>query len=210
MIHINLLPEEYRRTARTPLKLMVAVTAAVTVNALLLAWYGWLALGVAAGVESELTVLQTEADGLAPQVAYHRSLEQEEARHEARETTLAEINSSRISWTRKLDQFVDVVNRGNDGDRHLVWFDTLAIAQEARGGRGGGAGGLTAGGHSGSDNFGHVANFLDDLEESPFIEDFERPAPPEGSETQKDEELMPAVVWAFPLSVTLKEKEASR
>ena len=47
MIHINLLPEEDRRTARTPLKLMVAVTAAVTVNALLLAWYGWLALGVA-------------------------------------------------------------------------------------------------------------------------------------------------------------------
>ena len=55
-----------------------------------------------------------------------------------------------------------------------------------------------------------MANFFDDLEESPFIEDFERPAPPEGSETQKDEELMPAVVWAFPLSVTLKEKEASR
>lgn len=209
MIHINLLPEEFRRTARTPLKLMVAVTAAVALNASLLAWYGWLALGVAAGVQSELDVLRTESEGLAPQVAYHKSLEQESARHEKREKTLAEINASRISWTRKLDQFVDVVNRGNDGDRHLVWFDALTIAQEARGGRGG-AGALTASGHSGSDNFGHVANFLDDLEDSPFIDDFERPAPPEGSETQKDEELMPAVVWAFPLSVTLKEQGGAK
>ena len=74
---------------------MVAVTATVALNASLLAWYGWLALGVAAGVQSELDVLRTETEGLAPQVAYHNSLKQESARHEKREKTLAEINASR-------------------------------------------------------------------------------------------------------------------
>ena len=45
MITINLLPEEYRRTARTPLKLMAAVSGAVAVNTSLLAWWCWMSFG---------------------------------------------------------------------------------------------------------------------------------------------------------------------
>jgi len=209
MIRINLLPEEYRRKTRTPLKLMLAVSGLVAVNASLAAWLGWLALGVAASVESERSVLQTEDDGLRPQVAYHRSLDAESGQHKLREETLAEITASRISWTRKIDEFIDVVNRGGDGQRHLVWFDSISVTQ-ATGGRRGGAGSVTASGLSGSDDFGQVANFLDDLQDSSFIEDFNPPAPPEGSESLNDEDLMPAVVWAFPLSVELKDAEDAK
>jgi Tfp pilus assembly protein PilN len=209
MIRINLLPEEYRRKARTPIKLMLAVTALVSLNASMFAWLGWLAFGVAASVSSEKTVLNTENDGLKPQVAYHKSLKGESARHSKREQTLAKITADRISWTRKLDELVDVVNRGDIGQRHLVWFDSLSVQQGA-GGPKGSAGSLTAGGHSGSDNFGQVANFLDDLEQSAFIEDFHPPAPPEGTEQQEDPELMPSVVWAFPLSVELKELDEDK
>jgi Tfp pilus assembly protein PilN len=209
MIRINLLPEEYRRKARTPIKLMLAVTGAVTVNATLLALLGWLALGVSAGVESELAVLVTENDGLKPQVAFHKSLTVESARHSKREATLAKITAGRISWTRKLDELIDVVNRGGDGDRHLTWFDNLNV-QQGPGGQKGSAGSLTASGHSGSDNFGQVANFLEDLEESAFIEDFYPPAPPEGNESQTDPDLMPSVVWAFPLSVEIKERGSDK
>jgi len=209
MIRINLLPEVYQRKARTPVKLMVAVAGVVTVVASLTAWLGWLAFGVSASVHSELAVLQTEDDGLRPQVEYHKSLDAESAQHRKREETLAQITASRISWTRKVDEFVDVVNRGGDGDRHLVWFDSLNVQQTDGGGPKGqtGAGSLTASGHSGSDNFGQVANFLDDLEDSTFIEDFHPPAPPEGSETLNDPELMPALVWAFPLSIEIKGRD---
>ena len=207
MIRINLLPEEYQRKARTPVKLMLAVAGVVTLTSSLTAWLGWLAFGVSASVESELAVLQTEDDGLRPQVTYHKSLDAESAQHRKREKTLAEITASRISWTRKIDEFIDVVNRGGDGDRHLVWFDSLSVQQGATNPKANGGGGsLTASGHSGSDNFGQVANFLDDLEQSTFIEDFHNPAPPEGSETLTDAELMPAVVWAFPLTVDLKAR----
>ncbi len=204
MIRINLLPEEYQRTARTPLKLMVAVSAVVTINASLAAWCGWLAYGVTATVDSELAVLKTEDDGLAPQVTYNKSLTTESQQHSLRESTLSEINDSRISWTRKLDELVDVVNRGGGGERHLIWFDSMDVKQDGGTGRGPSAGSLKADGHSGSDVFAQVANFLDDLEESPFISDFERPAPPEGSGSVEDKELVPAVVWAFPLNVALK------
>lgn len=206
MIRINLLPEEYRRKARTPLKLMLAVSALVTLNASMVAWLGWLAFGVAASVDSERAVLDTENDGLEPQVAYHKSLKTESARHSKREATLAKITADRISWTRKIDELVDVVNRGGGGERHLTWFDSLNV-QQGSGGPKGSAGSLTASGHSGSDNFAHVANFLEDLENSAFIEDFHPPAPPEGTEQQEDPELMPSVVWAFPLSVELKQRE---
>ena len=211
MIRINLLPEEYQRTARTPVKLMVAITGTVAILTSLTAWYGWLALGVSASVDSEFAVLETEDDGLRPQVTYHKSLDAESAQHRKREQTLAEITSSRISWTRKLDEFIDVVNRGGDGDRHLVWFDSLSVQQCASGGRSkSAAGNLTASGHSGSGNFGQVANFLDDIEESSFIEDFYAPEPAEGSKALTDEELMPAVVWAFPLTIELKEAGANQ
>src|SRR5205085_7433785 len=53
MIRINLLPEEYRKKARTPIKLLLAVAGAVTVNGALLAWWGWAAFGVASEIESE-------------------------------------------------------------------------------------------------------------------------------------------------------------
>lgn len=211
MIRINLLPEEYQRKARTPVKLMAAVAATVAIVTSLTAWLGWLALGVSASVDSELAVLQTEDDGLRPQVAYHKALDVESAQHRKREQTLAEITESRISWTRKVDEFVDVVSRGGDGDRHLVWFGSLSVQQGTGAAKGkGSAGSLSASGHSGSDNFGQVANFLDDLEESSFIEDFDKPAPPEGSETLNDPELMPALVWAFPLSIDLKERGADQ
>ncbi|MCB9914396.1 MAG: hypothetical protein H6828_04485 [Planctomycetes bacterium] len=206
MIHINLLPEEYRRRAKTPFKLMLGVSGVVAVNASLAAWAGWLAFGVAARVDSEHAVLQTENDGLAPQVAYHQALTSESTRHKARETTLAEVTASRISWTRKLDEFVDVVNQGGEGSEHMVWFDDLTIEQKSDP-RSQSAGIFRAAGHSGSDNFGQIGNFLDDLAASSFMEDFHEPGHPEGTESLTDEELMPPVVWSFPLTVELKTVE---
>ena len=36
------------------------------------------------------------------------------------------------------------------------------------------------------------------------------PAPPEGTESQTDTELMPPVVWAFPLSVEIKPRDGKQ
>ena len=131
MIRINLLPEEYRKKNRTPLKMMLAVATGVTVNSILLAWYAWLAFGVSAEIESERTVLQTELDGLTPQVDYHKSLDGEQLRYAAREKTLAGITASRIYWTRKVDELITVINAGGEGERHFVWLDDLTVQQTA-------------------------------------------------------------------------------
>jgi Tfp pilus assembly protein PilN len=206
MIKINLLPDEYRRKNRTPLKLMLAVSAGVAANSVLLSWYAWLAFGVAAEIESERAVLQTELDGLNPQVTYHKSLEGEQKRYAAREKTLGAITASRINWTRKVDELITIINSGGEGERHFVWLDDLTVMQTTSA-RANTAGSFKASGHSGSDNFAQVANFLEDLERSSFIEDFLPPAPPEGTQTLVDNDLIPPVVWAFPLALDLKTPE---
>ncbi len=207
MILINLLPEEYRQKRRTPIKLLLGVSAAVAVNGSLAAFWAWTAFGVAAEVKSELAVLQDQKAGLDPQVAYHQDLEKESQLFDAREQMLKQITANRISWTRKVDELIDVVNLGGDGEKYLVWFDDLTVDQKESS-RNKSFGSLKATGHSGSTNPSHVANFLDDLERSTFCEDFNKPAPPEGSQSSKDEGLMPAEVWNFPLEVTLKAPEA--
>ena len=206
MIHINLLPEEYRRRARTPIKVTLATAGVIAVNALLLVWFAWLALGVMAEIDSERDVLQTELDGLTPQVNYHKSLETERKNFAAREETLATITGSRVNWTRKVDELVTVINSGGGGERHYVWLDDMNVVQNADP-RNKSAGSLRASGHSGSDDFAQVANFLEDLERSPFIEEFQPPAPPAGSQSSKDTELIPAVVWSFPLQIEMKTLE---
>jgi Tfp pilus assembly protein PilN len=209
MILINLLPDEFRQKRRTPVKLLLAVAGAVTVNGVLAAYWAWTAFGVSAEVKTELSLLEEQRTGLEPQLAYHHDLENESKLFDAREEMLKKITANRISWTRKVDELIDVVNVGGDGEKYLVWLDDLSVDQKESG-RGKGYGNLKASGHSGSNSFANVANFLDDIERSPFCEDFNKPSPPEGSQTAKDEGLMPADVWNFPLEATLKAPEERR
>ncbi len=206
MIRINLLPEEFRKKSRTPLKLLLAITGLVAVNAGLASWWGWTVFGIHAKVESERVTLQLEMDGLTPQVNYYHSLETESKQYKSREKTLGQITADRISWTRKLDELIDVANAGGDGSRHLVWLDDLTVAQSNDASMKS-YGSVRAAGHSGSDKFAQVANFLEDLEGSAFIDDFEKPSPPEGTQTLVDETLVPPVAWAFPLALSLKAPE---
>ena len=206
MIRINLLPEEYRKQARTPVKLLLGLLLAVIVNAGLASWWAFQAFGLQAELASETASLQTELDGLQPQVTYYNSLDGESKQYKSRESTLAAITSTRISWTKKLDELIDIVNRGGNGQRHLVWFDDLQVAQSSDP-KAKSPGTLKASGHSGSDKFAQVANFLEDLESSTFISDFQPPSPPEGTQTLVDETLIPSVAWSFPLALTLKTAE---
>jgi hypothetical protein len=206
MIRINLLPEEYRKKARTPIKLVLALAIAVLVNSGLVVWWAFQAFGIQAEIESEAASLQTEMDGLTPQVTYYTSLDGEAKAYKSRESTLASITGSRISWTKKLDELIDIVNRGNNGQRHMVWFDDLQVSQ-ANDAKAKSAGSFKATGHSGSDKFAQVANFLEDVESSTFIADFLPPSPPEGSQALADDTLVPSVAWSFPLSLTLKSPE---
>lgn len=203
MIVINLLPEQYRQKQRAPLKFMLATAGVVAVNASLLALWAWTSYGVATEVESELQLLKDTESGLKPQVAYHDALETESAQFDSREATLRKITEARVSWTKEVDNLVDLINRGGEGDKYLIWLDGLSVDTKENE-RANTWGELKATAHSGTASITHVANFLEDVEHSPLGLDFEPPVPPKGTAVTKDEGLMPAEIWNFPLEMSLK------
>ena len=207
MILINLLPEEHRQKKRAPLKFLAVISAAATVNATLAAFWAWTAFGVAAEVNSELQVLRDTEAGLQPQVAYHKDLESESTLFDTREATLKKITTARVSWAEQLDHVVDLVNRGGDGDKYLIWLDGLT-ADMKENTRAGSYGAMKANAHSGTSSITHVANFLEDVENSPLSRSFFSPEPPKGTAVAKDEGLMPSEVWNFPLEMNLKAPES--
>ncbi|MBM3989078.1 MAG: hypothetical protein FJ294_14110 [Planctomycetes bacterium] len=209
MMRVNLLPEQHRRRARTPLKVFGLVVAFVALTSLLASWYGWLAYGVMNEVHSELSGLQADAEGLQRQIDYHKQLDGERKRFAGREEALAGVTKTRVLWTRKIDELIGVINAGDDGRRHFVWLDDLVVSQSSDP-RASSPGQLKAAGHSGSPHFSQVADFLEDLERSSFLEDFLPPSPPEGTQTDPDPELVPAVVWNFPLALQLRPRESAK
>jgi Tfp pilus assembly protein PilN len=207
MILINLLPDGYRERNKTPIKFMVAVSSAVALNGTLLAFWAWTAFGVAAEMKSELAVLQDTKAGLEPQVAYHQELKKESGIFEAREKLLHRITSTRVNWTRKLDELVGLVNSGGE-EKYLVWFDDLNVEVQENT-RSKAFGRLKAEGHT-AESFTHVANFLEDVAESKFSDVFGPPRAPEGSASETDEGLVPSKIWTFPLELDLKSPKERR
>jgi hypothetical protein len=203
MILINLLPEQYHQKKRTPLKFLAAVAASVAINGSLLAYFAWTVLGVAAEVKSELAVLEETKGSLDPQVAYHKELEAESMLFQSREETLKNVTGNRVSWTQEIETLIDVVNAGGEGEKYLIWLDDLT-ADMKENERAKTYGKIKAGAHSGSADFDHLADFLEDVEESELTQSFNKPAPPSGTAQTKDEDLLPADIWNFTLEMDLR------
>lgn len=209
MIRINLLPDEYRRRARTPIRLLAATLAAVTVTTSLFAYWTWLAFGVAAEVETRRSTLELEMMGLRPQVAYHDALQAETAVHASRETTLAQITQNRVLWTQQVDALIDVVAAGRDGARHFVWLDDLKVdLQNPTGSRARTQdfGSMKAKAVSGSPEAAQATIFIDDLEDrevSSIPTTFRRPVFPSFTKNNPDETLIPAVTIDFQVDLPI-------
>ena len=207
MIEINLLPDDYRRSQRTPVRVFASIALGVTVNVSLAALWVWNDMGPAAEVEQQLEVLEGDLATLQPLVTYHKALETETKLYDSREKTLDQIVAERVSWTEKIDQLVDVVNAGGDDEsKYLIWLDNLNVSQKARVARGNvpaSGGSLTAKATSGDGDIALVANFLEDIADSDFGFGFMPPGGPEGSASEPDPELIPSVVFNFDLKLDL-------
>lgn len=207
MITINLLPDEYRRKAKSPIRVIAAIAAAALVNSTLFAYYGYLEFGTSANIETTRSVLELDLGGLEPQVVYHKALEKEIQTRSAREKTLSEITRNRVLWTKTLDELLDVVHAGREGIEHFVWFEDIDVKLEPGGGNSrGGYGKLKAAGHSGSEDYDQVANFLEDIEDrdiSGLWQIFGKPQAPQARINDADEDLIPSVNWSFPLTIEL-------
>ena len=127
MIQINLLPPEYRPRTGTPVARFVAIVVGVVLVACASgAWFYTHFIQLTNVLELR-DVRAEEAASKDRQKEHSLSLQREIDVYEKRRSAIQAINRSRTLWSRKLDQFYDIITGQDDEGSFKVWLDTLEV-----------------------------------------------------------------------------------
>ena len=127
MTRINLLPQEWRKKEMTPLATLIPVLAGITLVVGAGFFWGWLHFAELSGAEAARDEVRSIRETLAPSLQYAGKLEAEEGEYKSRQSTIESIRASRVPWTRKLDEFWDVLTDDDGGKKYLVRIDNLTV-----------------------------------------------------------------------------------
>ena len=209
MIQINLLPEEYRKAEATPIgRFLTIVVGAVIVTSGLVTYgfvhYGKLKGAIAVRIEAEAEYTNKKA-----QADVSLSLQAEIAGYEARRTAIQQIAKGRIMHSRKLDEFLDVVNNRGDRVAYYVWLNGLRVSppRVTRRGKTTTGGVFSFDGYAAATEsvaFSRVTKFREALRKDSFFEDFSGISMPNFKSVKWDDGLEPAAAGRFSFSMTLK------
>ena len=125
MIQVNLLPPEYRAAVGTPVVRFVAIVAGVLLVVGATCAYAYTHFIQLAKVRELQGLRAEEAKSKEAQKARSLSIQVEIAEYEQRRRAIQTINRSRVLWSRKLDQFFDVV--ANRDAPYQAWLDELEV-----------------------------------------------------------------------------------
>jgi cell division protein FtsB len=127
MIQINLLPPEYRPRTGTPVVRFVAIVVGVVLIASATgAWFYTHFIQLSNVLEIR-DVLTEEATTKDQQKQRSLALQSEIDLYEKRRTAIQTVNRSRTLWSRKLDQFYDIITQQDDTGAYKVWLDTIEV-----------------------------------------------------------------------------------
>jgi len=127
MIQINLLPPEYRPRTGTPVARFVAIVAGVVLVACASGAWFYTHFIQLTNVRELRDVRAEEATSKERQKEHSLSLQREIDVYEKRRSAIQAINRSRTLWSRKLDQFYDIITGQDDEGSFKVWLDTLEV-----------------------------------------------------------------------------------
>jgi cell division protein FtsB len=127
MIKINLLPPEYRPRTGTPVARFVAIVVGIV---MVLSAGGAFAYTHFIELAKVRELKQSRVEEVASmEMQRDRSLrlKQEIDTYEQRRDAIQRINRSRTLWSRKLDQFFDIVTAQNADETYSLWLDTIDV-----------------------------------------------------------------------------------
>lgn len=141
MIRVNLLPPEHRPAQGTPIGHFLVILASILLALGGAGAWAWMHFVQLPGAKDLREARQSLLRTLEPRVEYSKSLEEELKVYRDRRLAIQTINRSRVLWSKKLDQFFDIVAAEQAG--YEAWLDQLDVPNQttsaARGGRGGAA-----------------------------------------------------------------------
>ena len=200
MIRINLLPEQYRRSERTSTKVFAIMLGAVVLVCSGFGWFGLIYFGELEELQMKHSSVTDTLNAESKRAEYYDALVAEEKEFSKRSKTIQTIASSRMLWTKVLDELIDVVN--NNTDRHVGWFTSLNIQN----GRGRGGPSIVVPGFVQGKKITMVANFHEDLEKTRFFKDVSE-APMPSAIKKTDKGRYPPDAFGFTLKWTFKLPE---
>lgn len=204
MINVNLLPNEFRKRERTPIRIFLATMAASVVVAGTGGAFAYLRFGQLASEVQTLARLTEDRQAMEGQVKHHAALTTEVGEKEKWQQAIKDLRNGRITWSRKFDQLIDLVSQASDQGRYLIWFTDLAVTQTVDGKTNGGT--VSVKGLSSGDDVGKVALFFGDLKRHEFFQGFAAASEPEG----KVPEGANAGTVEFPLTLTLQGRDPKK
>ena len=125
MIQVNLLPPEYRAAAGTPVVRFVAIVAGVVLVVGASCFYAATHFIQLAKVREVKSLREEEAASKETQKTRSLQLQKEIEEYEQRRRAIQTINRNRVLWSRKLDQFFDVV-AGREAP-YSGWLEELEV-----------------------------------------------------------------------------------
>jgi Tfp pilus assembly protein PilN len=208
VIHINLLPHEYRKAEATPIgRFLAIVIGAVLVTSGLVA-YGYVHYSELKGVREVRASVEEQYANKKAQAQISQNLQAEINAYETRRQAISQVARSRILQSRKLDEFLDIVHNGGNRDAYYVWLDRLSVTPARRArrrGKGPGSGGTWAfDGYAETTEFSRVTNLRDAIRKDSFFEDFQQISMPNFKAQVWDDGLEPSSAGKFSYQMTLK------
>jgi Tfp pilus assembly protein PilN len=193
VIRINLLPADLRRGNRLPPKVLAAAFASAVAVSGAIGWFGIVYFGDLGAAEDALAQVEQKLAEHQKKVNYHDQLQANRKDYAARVQTIQDIAKSRRLWSKFLDEVIDVVNNNGDTDRHLAWFDSIAVKGDPKKGTT-----VTMPGNVQDQDKSRVANFHEDLESSSFAKELLSKSDPT-FRLEEDKVRIPPQSLAFPL-----------
>jgi hypothetical protein len=214
MTRINLLPQDYRKRAATPLSVLLPTVGAITLVLVLGFGWAWLHFAELAKVEGVRADLEATLQSKGPSLSYVAALKEEHADFENRKSTIKEIAVSRVLWTKKLDELFDIATNDDGGSQYLIWLSSLEVKppQGARGKTASLGETLTMKGHCFADKspLQHYNQFHAAVKHSDFFRDFATLDDPAGKAVEFDDKLKPASAWAWDLTLAMKPRDPQK
>lgn len=203
MIKVNLLPPEYRKVDGTPVARLAVTIAGVVLVACGAGAWGYVHLAMLAQIRDERIQKEEELASLKAQAERSQALLKEFKEYQRRRETIEKIGTSRILWSKKLDEFADLIHNKGDTKRHLVWLNTI----RTQGGRMPNSPvSMTIHGWSAGDMSRKLSDFNSDIKNSEdFFADCYRVDPPEGQRVSFDDENVPNQAWEFTFGIDFKQ-----
>jgi len=206
VIHINLLPVEYRKAESTPIARFIAIVAgAVLVTSALVA-YGYVHYSQLRGVREVRDATEAEFKNKKAQADISKNLQTEINAYEARRKAIQQVAGGRILHSRKLDELLDILHNGGDREKYFVWLKSLSVKppRARRRGKATSGGTMSFAGFSDTVEFSKITNLREAIQKDPFYDDMQGISSPVFKAKFWDDDKLPRSAGEFAFDVTFK------